>query len=97
VTLEKPVLDGLGIVDLVLERRGGEPIACEISVTTSPDHELQNAQKCLAAGFTHVFLVAPDKETLGRVRVSSRGLPNTDRKSKIRSADRRGNADSNPP
>jgi excisionase family DNA binding protein len=69
VTIEKPVLDGLGIVDLVLERRGGEPMACEISVTTSPDHELQNAQKCLAAGFAHVFLVAPDKETLGRVRM----------------------------
>jgi predicted DNA-binding transcriptional regulator AlpA len=68
VTLEKPVLDGLGIVDLVLERRGGEPIACEISVTTSPGHELQNAQKCLTAGFAHVFLVAPDKETLARVR-----------------------------
>jgi predicted DNA-binding transcriptional regulator AlpA len=68
VTVEKPVLDGLGIVDLVLERRGAEPIACEISVTTTPDHELQNAQKCLAAGLAHVFLVAPDKETLIRVR-----------------------------
>jgi predicted DNA-binding transcriptional regulator AlpA len=68
VTIEKPVLDGMGIVDLVLERRGTDPIACEISVTTSSDHELQNAQKCLVAGFPHVFLVAPDKETLTRVR-----------------------------
>ena len=68
VTLEKPVLDGLGIVDLVLEKRGATPIACEISVTTSPEHELQNAAKCLAAGFEHVFLIAPDKDTLSRVR-----------------------------
>ncbi len=68
VTLEKPVLDGLGIVDVVLEKRGRSPIACEISVTTSPEHELANAQKCLAAGFEHVFLVAPDKEVLNRVR-----------------------------
>jgi excisionase family DNA binding protein len=68
VTLEKQVLDGLGIVDLVLEKRGCVPVACEICVTTSPDHELQNAEKCLAAGFEKVFLVAPDKEVLQRVR-----------------------------
>jgi hypothetical protein len=52
VTIEKPVLDALGIVDLVLERRGWEPIACEISVTTSPDHELQNAQWRRCCGST---------------------------------------------
>jgi predicted DNA-binding transcriptional regulator AlpA len=68
VTLEKQVLDGLGIVDLVLEKRGCVSVACEICVTTSPDHELQNAEKCLAAGFGKVFLVAPDKEVLQRVR-----------------------------
>jgi excisionase family DNA binding protein len=68
VTLEKSVLDGLGIVDVVLEKRGVNPIACEISVTTTADHELQNAAKCFAAGFEHVFLVAPDKDALNRVR-----------------------------
>jgi predicted DNA-binding transcriptional regulator AlpA len=84
VTVEKPVLDGLGIVDLVLEWRGGEPIACEISVTTSPDHELQNAQKCLAAGFSHVFLVAPDKETLGRVRARAASVLPASQMKKVR-------------
>ena len=84
VSIERPVLDGLGIVDLVLERRGGEPIACEISVTTSPDHELQNAQKCLAAGFAHVFLVAPDKETLGRVRVRAASVLPASQMKKVR-------------
>ncbi|HTR35843.1 MAG TPA: type IV secretion system DNA-binding domain-containing protein [Bryobacteraceae bacterium] len=68
VTLEKPVLDGLGIVDVVLEKRGQPPVACEISITTPAEHELRNAEKCLVAGYEHVFLVAPDKEALARVR-----------------------------
>jgi excisionase family DNA binding protein len=84
VAIEKLVLDGLGIIDLVLERRGAEPIACEISVTTSPDHELQNAQKCLAAGLAHVFLVAPDKETLGRVRARAASVLPASQMKKVR-------------
>jgi predicted DNA-binding transcriptional regulator AlpA len=68
VTLEKPVLDGLGIIDVVLEKRGLAPIACEISITTPVEHELKNAEKCLVAGYEHVFLVAPDKDALARVR-----------------------------
>ena len=74
VTLEKPILDGTGLVDVVLERPGRGPIACEISVTTSPDHELRHAEKCLAAGFPDVFLVAPDKETLDAVRTKARAV-----------------------
>jgi excisionase family DNA binding protein len=68
VTLERPVLDGLGIVDVVLEKSGCLPIACEISVTTPTEHELRNAEKCIAAGFDYVLMVAPDEEALGRVR-----------------------------
>jgi predicted DNA-binding transcriptional regulator AlpA len=68
VTLEKPVLDGLGIIDVVLEKSGLAPIACEISITTPVEHELKNAEKCLVAGYEHVFLVAPDKDALARVR-----------------------------
>jgi hypothetical protein len=63
---------------------GGEPIACEISVMTSPDHELQNAQKCLAAGFAHVFLVAPDKETLARVRTRAASVLPASQMKKVR-------------
>ena len=68
VTLEKPVLDGLGIIDVVLEKNGLAPVACEISITTPVEHELKNAEKCLVAGYEHVFLVAPDKDALARVR-----------------------------
>ncbi len=68
VEIEKQVLDGRGSVDVVLEKPGQPPIACEISVTTSAEHEIENAQKCFAAGFEDVFLVAPDRDTLRRVR-----------------------------
>lgn len=68
VEIEKTVLDGLGTVDVVLEKAGRPAIACEISVTTSAEHEIENAEKCLAAGFDDVFLVAPDRDALARVR-----------------------------
>jgi predicted DNA-binding transcriptional regulator AlpA len=83
VALEKPVLDGLGIIDVVLTKPGRSPIACEISVTTSPEHELQNAQKCFAAGYDHVFLVAPDKEVLARVRARAVAVLNPGEMKKI--------------
>jgi predicted DNA-binding transcriptional regulator AlpA len=84
VAVEKPVLDGMGIVDLVLTKRGNDPVACEISVTTSPEHELQNAAKCLAAGFDHVFLIAPDKDTLSRVRTRASSILTPSQMKKVR-------------
>lgn len=67
VTIEEVVLDGMGHVDVAL-RKGDQSVACEISVTTGADHEVQNVQKCLAAGFQHVLLVSTEKKTLNRVR-----------------------------
>ncbi|MGD0499064.1 MAG: type IV secretion system DNA-binding domain-containing protein [Bryobacteraceae bacterium] len=84
VTLEKPMLDGLASVDLVLEKRGSTPVACEISVTTSPEHELRNAEKCLAAGFENVFLVAPDKDALTRVRARAASVLSANQIKKLR-------------
>lgn len=37
-------------------------IACEISVTSTPEYEAQNLAKCLRAGFTRVWAVAPDSK-----------------------------------
>lgn len=65
-TIEKPILDGLGSVDVVLEKQG-HAIACEISVTTSVEQEFGNVQKCLAAGFEHVVAVAVDSGTARRL------------------------------
>lgn len=74
VTVEKEVLDGMGIVDLVRERRGAEPIACEISVTTSPEHEIQNAQKCLVAGYARGCRPPTEPDEAGPVRSAVAGL-----------------------
>jgi excisionase family DNA binding protein len=67
VTLEKPILDGLGCVDVALTK-GSRAIACEISVTTDAEHEIGNVQKCLAAGFEEVIFISSDKKKLTAVR-----------------------------
>lgn len=58
-TVEKSILDGLGSVDVALER-DGQRVACEICVTSTAAYEVGNVQKCLAAGFEHVFTVVSD-------------------------------------
>lgn len=67
VTIEKPILDGTGFVDVALEREDFS-LAVEISVTTGVEHELQNALKCLAAGFDLVVIVLSEKKALARAR-----------------------------
>jgi excisionase family DNA binding protein len=67
VGIEKPILDGLGWVDMALSR-GERSIACEISVSTASDHELGNVQKCLAAGFNEVLLISSEKSLLTAVK-----------------------------
>jgi hypothetical protein len=62
-TIEKPVSDGGRRVDVLLER-SGLSVACEISVTTSVEHEIANAEKCLAAGYDRVFLVSSNERRL---------------------------------
>ena len=57
-----------GSVDVALQRSGLR-IACEVAVTTPPEHEQHNITKCLAAGFEEVWLIAPNakrKSQLGR-------------------------------
>src|SRR6202035_1338382 len=58
-------------------------IACEISVTTPTEHELGNLQKCLAAGFEHVLLVAPDKNGLARVRAGVASVLNASQMKRV--------------
>jgi hypothetical protein len=66
-TIEKPILDGMGSVDVALEKDGCS-IACEITVTTTIDHEVGNIQKCLAAGFMHVLLISSDRKVIARAK-----------------------------
>jgi hypothetical protein len=55
--IEEPILEGTGRIDVLLSR-SGRRIACEISVTTSRDHELGNVEKCIAAGHTEIVLLS---------------------------------------
>lgn len=71
-TIEKPVLDGRGFVDLVLER-GNVKIALEISISTSAENEIQNLRKCLDAGFHSVVMFSPDPERLKTIEDRARG------------------------
>jgi excisionase family DNA binding protein len=48
--------------------KGSRAIACEISVTTDPQHEVGNVQKCLAAGFEVVILISSEKKVLTAAR-----------------------------
>ncbi|HEY4360350.1 MAG TPA: type IV secretion system DNA-binding domain-containing protein [Bryobacteraceae bacterium] len=67
VTIEKSILDGLGSIDVALEK-GNRSVACEVSVTTDPQHEVSNVQKCLAAGFDEVMLISSEKKVLAAAR-----------------------------
>ena len=65
-TIEKMILDGQGSVDLALEK-DGFGIACEITITTTTDHEFGNVKKCLRAGFVHVAVISPRAERLRQI------------------------------
>jgi hypothetical protein len=66
-TIEQPTPDGAGRIDVALEQNG-KRIACEISVTSTPEQELKNIEKCLAAGFEKVVLCSPEKRILESVK-----------------------------
>lgn len=55
-----------GRADVVLTR-GELSIACEISVTTNAAHEEENLKKCIAAGFTRVLFVSPERKQRDRI------------------------------
>ena len=65
--IEEPILEGTGRVDVSLSRRHVR-IACEISVNTKGDQELGNIEKCIAAGYGQVILVAQDQRHLSTMR-----------------------------
>jgi hypothetical protein len=67
--IEKQVLDGQGSVDLLLERPD-QTFACEISITTTIDHEVRNVAKCLKAGFPNVAVICVDRERLKKLEAA---------------------------
>jgi len=70
--IEKQILDGQGSVDLLLER-SDETIACEISISTTIDHEVGNVVKCLKAGFPKVAVICLEKVRLRKIGAAVAG------------------------
>jgi Type IV secretion-system coupling protein DNA-binding domain len=70
--IEKSVLSGQGSVDLLLER-GDQIIACEISISTTIDHEVGNVAKCLKAGIAKVAVICLDEERLRKIAAAVSG------------------------
>ena len=56
-----------GSIDVALEREGMR-IACEVSITTKPEHEFGNIEKCLSAGFERVYMISSNQKHLAAIR-----------------------------
>lgn len=65
-TVEKAVLDGLGSIDIALER-DDHIVACEIAISSTTEYEIGNIRKCLAAGCSQVLSIAPEGHTRQRL------------------------------
>ena len=72
VEWERLVLNGKGRVDLVLTR-GTLTIACEVSVTTTIEHEVQNVLKCVQAGFQRIAVVCMSRKRLKALEEAIKG------------------------
>lgn len=68
--IEAPADSGQADVGLY---RDGLSVACEVSVTNTGPYEIRNLQKCLAAGFDRVLLIATDRTRLARLEARARG------------------------
>ena len=65
-TIEQPILDGAGRVDISLVRDNLQ-IAFQVSVTTTMDWELGGVEKCFAAGFQEVVLIGISERHVKRL------------------------------
>lgn len=59
----------------MLLKRNDFAVACEVSVTTKPEHEFQNIKKCLAEPVDRVALVSTSVKQLQAVRELTLALP----------------------
>ncbi|MBF6570861.1 MAG: type IV secretion system DNA-binding domain-containing protein [Candidatus Binataceae bacterium] len=70
--IEEATIDGRS-VDVVL-RSDTTAIACEVSVTTDVEHELQNIRKCVDLGFSRILFVSPDKRRREKLAAGVQGI-----------------------
>lgn len=81
--IEQPILSGAGSVDVSLER-GERRIACEISVTTDTDHEIDNIQKCLAGGYEMVVALSSDLKVIRRLKERAAAVLEPETRERVR-------------
>ncbi len=67
--MEQEVLEGAGAIDLVLVR-GEITIACEVTVTTTIDHEVGNIAKCVKAEFANIAVVSASAKKLSDIKAA---------------------------
>jgi hypothetical protein len=70
--IEKQIADSQESIDLLLER-GDQRIACEISVTTTIDHEVGNIRKCLKAGLSPIAIICVSDDRLQKITAAVSG------------------------
>lgn len=80
--IEKPILDGQGSVDLWLERPG-QSFACEVSISTTIDHEVGNVGKCLKAGVSKVVMICLDEDRLRKIAAAVSGSLGPEQAAKV--------------
>jgi Type IV secretion-system coupling protein DNA-binding domain len=70
--VEHPIAGSKEGIDLFL-KRGPQEIACEISISTTIDHEVLNASKCLKAGIATVAMICLDDARLQKIAAAVSG------------------------
>ena len=70
--IEHPIAGSKEGIDLFL-KRGTQEIACEISISTTIDHEVLNASKCLKAGIATVAMICLDEDRLRKIAAAVSG------------------------
>ena len=64
--------------------RSDMKIACEVSVTTTIDHEVGNVRKCLLAGFDMVAVITASERRLAQIEAAVSGHFDGDQAAKVR-------------
>ncbi len=70
--IEKQITGSQESIDLFLER-GDQKIACEISVSTTIDHEVGNVRKCLKAGLLQIAIICVSEDRLQKISAAVAG------------------------
>lgn len=80
--IEKQIAGSQESIDLLLER-DDQKIACEISVTTTIDHEVGNVAKCLKTRLPQVAIICVSEDRLTKIANAVSGSLGTDAAARV--------------